>query len=251
MQMANYPNYPSQPFTGSLPGMIAVGPPDLRYSSSTSPYYAARIDRQYGRRLAGSDTEEVQDEVADSSVAANELAYYQEMDDVQGSGIFDAPGTEPNIYPDAGVLADRHSVPGYLARERMFEESEVIDSTTGRPVIYVNGGAVAMDSAAQVAFIERKMYDAPRPVTDSYGVPMLPGVSTVNVAVARSSITPASVAGLGRYHARRSPMRGLGADVAPAPAGMSANTKALILTGTVAFAAGIAWAVFGGKGKRR
>ena len=226
--MPTYPVPQTTPFTGNLPSMAAMGPSDLLASSSTGPYYAALIDRQYGRHLAGADNLSVQDEKADQAWAKNELDLYQEMDDVQGSGIFDAAGTDPNIYPDAGVLADRYSVPGYLARERMFEKSEVVDSTTGRPVIYVNGGAVAMDSAQQIAFLERGLYSPPVPLTQAYHTGLLQKRSIVNVAV---NTAPISTSGLGATP-------------------MSPTTKALLITGAVAFSAGLAWAVFGKKGRR-
>lgn len=219
--MPNYPNYPSQPFTGQLPGMIAMGPADLRASSSTAPRYAAKIDQQYGRHLAG--VGEVQDEQAEADGwATNELEYLQEMDDVQGSGIFDAPGTDPNIYPDAGVLADRYSLPGYLARERMYQKSEVSDVTTGRPVVYVNGGAVSMDSAAQVAFLERDLYNPPSPVLSDQDVHNLPSVSMVNVQTPRRAV------------------RGLGQD-----GGMSKETKVMLAAGAVVVALGFSAGALG------
>jgi len=147
----------------------------------------------YTRPLAGTGIE-VQDEKTDQGWAANELAVYAEKDDVQGDGIFDPPGTEPNIYPDAGVFAQRYDLPGYLARERMYQSSEVVDATTGRPVIYVNGGAVSMDSAAQVAFIERNLYGPIEPVVRRQRATAPPYKSTWN---ARQNPVPISTSGLG------------------------------------------------------
>lgn len=191
--MPTYPSYPSQPFTGKPPGVIAAGPSDLRASGGTAPYYQAQIDKRYTRQLAGTGIE-VQDEQTDQGWAKNELDVYAEKDDVQGNGVFDPPGTEPNIYPDAGVFANRNGLPGYLARERMYQPSEVVDSTTGRPVVYVNGGAVSMDSAAQIAFIERNMYGAPKPVIERQEA-YAPGFrSTWNV---RQNPAPISTSGLG------------------------------------------------------
>ena len=160
----SYPAYPSQPYRGgTLPTMEEVGPPDTRYSSGTAPFYESGIQSMYGRNLAGTD-HEVQDERAEPAWATNELALYARQDDVQGSGIFDPPGTHPNIHPDAGVFATRYSLPGYHARERPFSESEVVDVTTGRPIRAVPAGAVAMDSAAQIAFIEAGLYGPPQPL---------------------------------------------------------------------------------------
>lgn len=180
-----YPHYPPQPYTGTLPSMKAVGPSDLRYSSGTASYYQNQIDASHGRRLAGLGAS-VQDEKAEPGWALNELRLMQEQDDVQNDGIFDPPGGKgpehgKNIYPDAGVFAGRFDLPGYLARERLYAPSQVIDATTGRPVVYVNGGAVSMDTAAQVAFIERGMYAPPKPVMTAEAMRRMPSKSTVNV----------------------------------------------------------------------
>ena len=143
--------------------MEEVGPPDTRYSSGTAPFYESGIVGMYGRNLAGTD-EHVQDEEAAPAWAVNELEMYARQDDVQGNGIFDPPGSHPNIHPDAGVFAVNYSLPGYHARERPFSQTEVLDATTGRPIRAVPSGAVAMDSAAQIAFIERGIYAPPEPI---------------------------------------------------------------------------------------
>lgn len=226
--MPRYPIYPSQPNSGNLPNMFDMGPPDMRASSTTGTVYQRRFDKMYGRNIAGlgaiakpvgGDTE--------PAWALNELKYVNEMDDVQGSGIFDPPESRPNNYPDAGVLSSSYSFPGYLARDRMYQKSEVVDSTTGRPVVYVNGGAVSMDSAAQVAFIENNLYDPPRPIMDRYGEMPVRGESTVNVM--------------------QNPIP-IGQDAAPAPA--ASSSKGLLITlGVLGLAAGAVWALSRGKGK--
>jgi len=195
--MPRYPNYPSQPFTGNLPGLVAMGPADLRASSSTAPYYQARIDRMYGRNLAGLGGQqvEVQDEAAEPAWADNELKLLKELDDVTGDGVFDPPGTKPNFYRDAGVFAGRWGAPGYIERERSFHLSEIVDATTGRPVVYVPSGAVSMDSAAQVAYIENGRYPAPVPVLNSQEGRQLPRRSTVNVMQNPEPVTSASGTG--------------------------------------------------------
>ena len=198
----NYPVFPSQPYSGKLPALTEVGPPDFLYSSSTAPFYADKLNRQNGRYLAGLGVA-VQDEGAktpevslahhaklhgadranrgEPGTAAAELAYYRSLDDVQGDGIFDAPGTHPNIHPDAGIFAARFSLPGYHARERPYSMSEVRDVTTGRPIRAVPNGAVAMDSAAQVAFIEQGLYEAPRPLWSKANLAPIQSKSIVNV----------------------------------------------------------------------
>lgn len=171
-----YPHYYPQPNSGTLG---PPGSPDLRPSQGPAPYYQAAIDRQYGRRLAGIG--EVQDEASQPAWASNELEYLAEMDDVQGNGVFDPPGAHPNIHPDAGVFGVRYSLPGYQARERPFSLSEVRDVTTGRRIRVVPGGAVAMDSAAQVAFIERGMFQPPEPIINDVTASDTPFVQTANV----------------------------------------------------------------------
>jgi hypothetical protein len=219
--MPTYPNYPTLPFTGNPPGLVSAGPRDLRASSSTAPYYQQRIDRMYGRHLAGFG--EVQDEAADSGFALNELRLMAQADDVSGNGVFDPPGTKPNLYRDAGVFAGRYGIPGYIDRERSYKLSEVVDATTGRPVVYVPSGAVSIDSAAQVAYVERGQYDPPRPLMSAMRAHRLPERSTVNTMQAPQPVeAPKAVSGL--------------------PFGMSYNSAALVagvlaLGGTVAYLA--------------
>jgi len=162
-QYPGYPSYPTQPAGGDLPTMVEMGPPDMRATSHTAPAYQALIDRRYGRMLAGTDID-VQDEGTDQAWASNELALLAEGDDVQANGIFDPPGSSPNIYPDAGVFAGRFSLPGYHARERPWSQSEVRDATTGRPIVAVPSGAVAIDSVAEIAHIEQGLYQQPKQI---------------------------------------------------------------------------------------
>lgn len=234
--MPHYPNYPSQPFTGDLPTMAQVGPSDTRYSSGTASRYAAPFDRRYGRRLAGTDMD-VEDESADSAFATNELALLAEMDDIQDNGIFDPPGTHPNIHPDAGIMAARYSLPGYHAREIPFAKSEVVDATTGRRVVGVPSGAVSLDSAAQIAFIEQGLYKYPTPVVNGQSTRPMPGVSIADWMQAPQSIA------------------GFGADAAPAQiantGGMSPTVKVVLTTAVVGASAGVLYALFfRKKGKR-
>jgi hypothetical protein len=92
---------------------------------------------------------------------ANELDVLQEADDVQGNGLFDPPGSHGNIHPDEGIFADNMSIPGYMARDRFYTPSEVRDATTDQPVMYVPGGAVAIDEAQRQAFYDKAMWELP------------------------------------------------------------------------------------------
>lgn len=178
--MPNYPVYPSTPSSGDLPSQVNMGPWDLYPSSSTAPYYQRRLDKMYGRHLAGAEKPMGSDE--EPAYALNELKLMSEMDDVNGNGVFDPPGSRPNIYPDAGIMASSYAIPGYLHRDRMYAPSEVVDANTGRPVVYVNGGTVSMDSTAEIAFMEGGAYAPPRPYLDMYSEQNAPKRSTVNVA---------------------------------------------------------------------
>jgi hypothetical protein len=219
-----YPVYPSTILNGNLPNLAEMGPPDLRPTSSTAPYYQGRLDSMFGRHLAGADTQKQVGEDREPAYALNELRVMAEMDDTDGAGIFDAPESKPNNYPDAGVFATSWAWPGYLARERMYSPSEVLDSTTGRPIIPVNGGTVSMDSAAQIAFIESGRYNPPAPVMDQYSEIPVEDWSTVNVRVNTAPITP--VSGYGEA----------------ATTGMSGTTKFLIGLGATGLALGAVYA---------
>jgi len=217
--MPHYPVYPTQPRSGNLPSMWSDvnRSSDTRYSSGTAPYYAGQIDSAHGRHLAGIG--EVQDEGAEQGWALNELRVMAEMDDVQNDGIFDPPGSPPNIYPDSGVFAQARSLPGYLARERMFQPSEVRDVTTGRQIIPVPNSPVAFDTSAQVAFIERGMFPV-SPIVSDVSTGLMRGRSTVNIMQ-----NPQAISGFGD------------ATAAPVPAAPSPWMK-LLATGVAVGAAG-------------
>lgn len=223
-----YPRYPAQPYTGDLISMYDAGASDARYTSGTSPAYAAPFDRRYGRRLAGTDMD-VEDESADPGYASNELALLAEMDDIQANGIFDPPGTHPNIHPDAGVFAARYSLPGYHAREVPFSKTEVRDATTGRQVIAVPSGAVSLDSAAQIAFIEQGLYKTPENVVRWQQARPMDAESIANWMQ-----NPQSINGFG--------------DAASAPL---STGKIVALTLAVGAAGGVLYALLSKKGKRR
>jgi hypothetical protein len=226
-----YPIYPSQPFTGDPPSMWSAvnRASDTRYSSGTAPYFQHKLDAAHGRWLAGLG-EEVQDEQVDSGFALNELRLMAEMDDIQGDGVFDNPGaTPPNIHPGSGVFEARFSLPGYLARERMFAPSEVRDVTTGRPIIPVPNSPIAFDTSAQVAFIERGLNQPFAPVVNAPSRGDMPYESTVNIVQ-----NPQPIHGLGMFAAF--------GDAAPvaAPAPMDGK-KAMLLAGAAVVAAGGLW----------
>jgi len=130
-------------------------------------------------------------EKMEPAYAYNELKVMAEMDDVQGDGIFDPHGAQKNIHPGAGVFATNYALPGYSARERPFSFSEVRDATTGRPIRVVPSGAVANDSSAQIAFLERGLYPRPEPMV-ALAKGQTPFKQTWNVMQ-----NPAAIKGLG------------------------------------------------------
>jgi len=225
-----YPSYPSQPFTGNLLTGKQGGPPDARFTSLTASVYQAPIDARYGRMLAGDTV--VQDENAepDNAWAVNELEALRELDDVQGDGIFDPPGTHPNVYPDAGVLAARFSLPGYHVREVPFKYSEVRDATTGRPIIPVPNGAVSLDTPAKIAQLERQQYAPSQPVVWSNRGGRVNEQSIVNWAQ-----NPETVRGVGRW--------GTGADATPPVPPAPGSGKTVMAVIGVGLAAGALYAL--------
>lgn len=238
----HYPSYPKQPFTGNLLTGKQGGPPDARITSGTAAYYQGKLDAQFRRQLAGdNDVSATDPSSPDNAWAVNELARLREADDVQGDGIFDAPGTHPNIYPDAGVFAARYSLPGYHVREVPFKYSEVRDATTGRPIIPVPNGAVSLDTPVKLAQLEKNAYAPAQPVIWSNRGGRVRDESIVNWAQ-----NPEPVKGLGRW--------GIGVD-APAtattavPAPPTEPTAGKIVVGVigVGVCAGILFALLNGK----
>lgn len=226
--MPRYPHYTPQPYTGTPLTGKQGGPPDARFTSLTAHAYQAPIDARYGRMLAGDIA--VQDEQAhpDNAWAVNELAMLRELDDVQGDGIFDPPGTHPNIYPDAGVLAARYALPGYHVREVPFKYSEVRDATTGRPIIPVPSGAVSLDTPAKLAQLERNLYAPAQPIVWSNRGGHVRDQSIVNWAV-----NPEPVKGLGVFGAEEAP---------PLPPSPDSGRTALAVI-TIGLAAGALYAL--------
>ena len=118
------------------------GPPALR-PSSMNPKLSRSVR---GRQLAGSpdgigDIDNINSEGIDTY--PNELDVLAAADDVAGNGVFDPNLSHGNVHPDAGVFAEHLSLPGYVARDKFYAPSEVMDITTGQPVEYVPSGAVA------------------------------------------------------------------------------------------------------------
>jgi hypothetical protein len=160
-----YPWYGNTRFDGDLPGPSWMGPVDLR-PGGLNPYYS-QYGAAYGRPLAGLGSSPggvTNMHSADPGIKnyPNELDILQLADDVNGNGMFDPHGSHGNVHPDYGVFADHAGLPGYIARERFYTPSEVTDVTTGKPVMFVPGGAVGIDDAQAKAFQEMLLWELPR-----------------------------------------------------------------------------------------
>jgi hypothetical protein len=144
------------------------GPPSLR-PSSVGPGPGWPVYRSaYGRHLAGlgqaGESIVKSDKVNAEGIPVypNELDALSEADDVDGNGVFDANLTHGNVHADYGVFQDHQSLPGYVAREQFYAPSEVTDITTGKPVNYVPGGAVAFQPGQVETYYQNAlMYQAP------------------------------------------------------------------------------------------
>jgi hypothetical protein len=162
--MMQYPVHPSQGYTGD-PFPYDQGPPDHLPSGNNPNWdlYAMTKGRNLGAlgnsvdqgmrpaRLPTADGPEYKD-------YPNELDALAVLDDIEGNGIFDAHGTHGNLNVDAGVFSDAMSIPGYLKRERFFQPSEVLDVTTGLPIMYVPGNGFMMDPRTDNTLAELSLY---------------------------------------------------------------------------------------------
>lgn len=141
--MAHSPSFPPYPMHNEVGIKVKPyehGPPALR-PSGWNPRFQV-FAAAHGRPVAGVGQA---DNMSAEGIETypNELDLLAAADDVAGNGVFDPNGTHGNVHPDAGVFQDKQSLPGYIDRERFFAPSEVLDVTSGKPVNYVPGGAVA------------------------------------------------------------------------------------------------------------
>jgi len=216
-----YPVYRDTRFYGDLaPYPIAVHT-DLN-PSGHNPAYSVYAGA-HGRHLAGLGTMDI-DSINAEGIQnyPNELAILADSDDVVGNGVFDPHGSHGNVHADQGVFQDHLSLPGYIDRERFYAPSEVIDATTGRPLMYVPGGAVPIDDGQRRAFEDRLLWELP------------PGVNPwqPNPTPFESSVIPTDAAW---------PISGLGAE--PAPSSGLGEKGFYIAAGIIGVSVGIFVAV--------
>ena len=148
------PSYPRYPNPLSREQGISVTPYDYGPPSMRPGGMNPRFTNTVQNRSLGSDggIEKMHAEGIDTY--PNELDLLATEDDVAGNGVFDPNLTHGQIHPDAGIFAERMSLPGYVDREKFYSPSEVTDITTGTPVNYVPSGAVAFQEGQTDAFNE-------------------------------------------------------------------------------------------------
>lgn len=131
------------------------GPPALRPSSMNPKFTRSVRNRQLAGDIDNMNAEGIE-------TYPNELDVMAQADDVVGNGVFDPNLTHGNVHKDEGVFADKYSLPGYIDRDRFYAPSEVTDLTTGEPVEFVPGGAVAFQEG-QVETLQalRELYATP------------------------------------------------------------------------------------------
>ena len=128
----------------------------------------------------------------------SELDRLAKLEDVEGNGVFDPVGSHGNLHPNDGIFQDHANLPGYLARERFFAPSEVLDITTGRPVVYVPGTSFTLDPRTPENLAELQLYTPGWPTTGGERV----GSQTTVDPSGDPWERPEPVMGLGRYRRR-------------------------------------------------
>ena len=172
----NYPFYPGERVPwGKLPSASEMGPPDLRPWGMNPATSATDTRPMFLAGFGGNDMFSSDNADPHHKDYPNELDILAAADDVVGNGVFDPNGSHGNVHPDYGLFADHQNLPGYVDRERFYAPSEVRDLTAPNgQVMYVPGGAVAIDEAQRNAFLNRDMWTVPpgvnpwRPVDTGY-----------------------------------------------------------------------------------
>lgn len=126
------PRFDSTPVCGKT---VYSTPVDQRPSAFNHSYTRASA-MPYGRQMRGMDG--IPDGPFHDSWGGKDLAVQEASiaDDNVGNGIFDGPGAPPVQNAGSGVFEARYAEPGYLYRERAGLPSEVLDQTTGEPLIF-------------------------------------------------------------------------------------------------------------------
>ena len=156
------PRHASTPICGQS---VPDSAPD-NFSSGINLHFLRANSMPYGRQFRGfgglPTTTEYGDSWAGDDPALRDAV---QADDVVGNGIFDGPGAPPTAHAGTGVFESKFSLPGYLYREEATRASEVLDTSTGSPIIYQPnaGGSWFSDTAQSYRSFDR---ESPRLYTD-------------------------------------------------------------------------------------
>jgi len=185
-------------------------PPDQRPSQFNSFYLRSQI-MPYGRQMRGfgatPDSQVWGDTWSGQDGAVMEA---NEADDAVGNGIFDGPGAPPTSNAGAGVFEAHFGLPGYLYRERPGQPSEVLDTATGQPIIFMaspgnppiqdfNEAYGPWDAETPRPYSRNPRF-APRQLPES---PMAAGVP--NIPIVQPLVSGQAVSGMGSYYAAQRP----------------------------------------------
>lgn len=178
------PPYPVYNEGGIEVARPPFGPPDLR-PSGLGPGYAVYA-AGHGRNLAGSDMENFDQKNSEGmEVYPNELNLLAQADDIDGNGVFDPYGTHGNIHPEDGIFQDHMSLPGDVARNVSYAESEVTDLT--RPdgyTMYVPGGAVSFQKGQQKTYNDmQQLWSIPQSTREYLNNESIVDAPTAEIAV--------------------------------------------------------------------
>jgi hypothetical protein len=150
------------------------------FPSSINPSYVRMRAMPYGRQLRGlgelPDTQQWGDSWSGDDESVRKA---QQEDDVVGNGIFDGPGAPPTGNAGAGVFEHHFALPGYLYREQPTQPSEIIDTTTGQPVIYQpNAGGSWYDDVVETYRSYDLETERPYSTNPAFGPVRMPEVAS-------------------------------------------------------------------------
>lgn len=153
--MALIPKLPYQPY---VPAPGYVGEPtrdpittNLWRVGQVSHHAVQRWKQAHGRYLAGMEgfgsmnglgAMTNMEEPFDPKFNSDGVSDLEKMDDVSGSGIFDAAGQGANLHREYGVFEDHASVPGYVQRENLFRVSKEVKAVNDADVVIVPSGGM-------------------------------------------------------------------------------------------------------------
>ena len=180
------PRFSSVPVCGQS---AVEAPPDM-WPSQMNLHDLKRYVAPYGRQLRGFGMLPHSFAHGDTWAGSDpSLLAAAEADDSVGNGIFDGAGAPPTAHAGSGVFESHFAMPGYLYRERPTSPSEIRDTTTGMPVVYMPdaGGSWYDDVVDAYRSFDRetpRLYQRGRPV-----MKVLPSLMGLGESAAPTSST--------------------------------------------------------------